>query len=60
MSTNKVYGDTPNKLPLVELDTRWDYSNPEDMYGITETRSEDIYRWLKDEEGILAPIFFGN
>ena len=22
-STNKVYGDTPNRLPLVELDTRW-------------------------------------
>jgi CDP-paratose 2-epimerase len=23
-STNKVYGDTPNRLPLVEHDTRWD------------------------------------
>jgi CDP-paratose 2-epimerase len=23
-STNKVYGDTPNALPLVELDTRWE------------------------------------
>lgn len=23
-STNKVYGDTPNRLPLVELDTRWE------------------------------------
>jgi len=24
MSTNKVYGDRPNELPLVELDTRWE------------------------------------
>ena len=23
-STNKVYGDSPNRLPLVELDTRWE------------------------------------
>jgi len=23
MSTNKVYGDTPNRLPLVELEPRW-------------------------------------
>ena len=23
-STNKVYGDTPNSLPLVELQTRWE------------------------------------
>jgi CDP-paratose 2-epimerase len=23
-STNKVYGDTPNALPLVELPTRWE------------------------------------
>jgi CDP-paratose 2-epimerase len=27
-STNKVYGDTPNRLPLVELETRWEL--PED------------------------------
>ena len=26
MSTNKVYGDAPNELPLVELPTRWDYA----------------------------------
>jgi CDP-paratose 2-epimerase len=23
-STNKVYGDTPNLLPLIELETRWE------------------------------------
>src|SRR6476469_3694407 len=25
MSTNKVYGDAPNRLGLKELETRWDY-----------------------------------
>ena len=30
MSTNKVYGDAPNELPLVELEKRWDYARPED------------------------------
>ena len=37
MSTNKVYGDVPNELPLVELETRWDYARPEDQGGIAET-----------------------
>jgi CDP-paratose 2-epimerase len=36
MSTNKVYGDAPNELDLVEQDTRWDYANPEDFNGIAE------------------------
>jgi CDP-paratose 2-epimerase len=36
MSTNKVYGDAPNELPLVELPTRWDYARPEDREGISE------------------------
>ena len=26
--TNKVYGDNPNQVPLVELETRWDYADP--------------------------------
>ena len=29
MSTNKVYGDAPNHLPLVELETRYDYADPQ-------------------------------
>ncbi len=37
MSTNKVYGDAPNELPLVELETRWDYACEEDYHGIDET-----------------------
>ena len=36
MSTNKVYGDAPNELPLTELATRWDYARPEDFHGIRE------------------------
>ncbi len=41
MSTNKVYGDAPNRLPLVELDTRWDYEGPEFKHGIAENFSID-------------------
>jgi CDP-paratose 2-epimerase len=36
MSTNKVYGDAPNELPLRELPTRWDYAREEDFNGIRE------------------------
>ena len=36
MSTNKVYGDAPNELPLVELETRFDYARSEDYHGISE------------------------
>lgn len=36
MSTNKVYGDAPNNLSLVELETRWDYANEEYQDGINE------------------------
>ncbi len=41
-STNKVYGDTPNRLPLQELDTRWEI-DPEHTYhsGIREDMSID-------------------
>ena len=36
MSTNKVYGDAPNEIPLRELPTRWDYARPEDFNGVRE------------------------
>jgi CDP-paratose 2-epimerase len=36
MSTNKVYGDAPNDLPLREMSTRWEYANVEDYGGIRE------------------------
>ncbi|MGE4192496.1 MAG: NAD-dependent epimerase/dehydratase family protein [Pseudodesulfovibrio sp.] len=42
-STNKVYGDTPNSLPLVEQETRWelDPAHPFAEHGIDETMSID-------------------
>jgi CDP-paratose 2-epimerase len=42
-STNKVYGDNPNNLPLVELDTRWeiDLRHPYYEKGIDERMSID-------------------
>ena len=36
MSTNKVYGDAPNELPVKELERRWDYEKAEDYDGVTE------------------------
>jgi CDP-paratose 2-epimerase len=42
MSTNKVYGDTPNRIALVELDKRWEVA-PGERYqkGIDESMSVD-------------------
>jgi CDP-paratose 2-epimerase len=42
-STNKVYGDTPNALPLVEMERRWelDASHPWSEHGIDESMSID-------------------
>ncbi len=37
LSTNKVYGDSPNELELVELETRYDYADPDQRDGIDET-----------------------
>ena len=37
MSTNKVYGDAPNELPLIEQETRWEYTHSENWHGINET-----------------------
>ncbi len=41
-STNKVYGDTPNLLPLVELESRWEIA-PDHLFadGIDESMSID-------------------
>jgi CDP-paratose 2-epimerase len=41
MSTNKVYGDAPNRIPLVELATRWEYADPAYLTGIAEAFSID-------------------
>jgi CDP-paratose 2-epimerase len=37
MSTNKVYGDAPNEIPMVELATRWDYADSVFTHGIPES-----------------------
>ena len=41
VSTNKVYGDAPNFLNLVEKETRWDYADKEYEHGISEEMSID-------------------
>lgn len=41
MSTNKVYGDAPNLIPLVEQGTRWEFADPAYAEGIPETFSID-------------------
>ena len=41
LSTNKVYGEGPNLLPLAELETRWDYASKQHCAGIDETMPID-------------------
>jgi CDP-paratose 2-epimerase len=41
-STNKVYGDTPNFLPLIDLETRWEIDSSHQFYlGIDESMTID-------------------
>ena len=37
LSTNKVYGDAPNRIKLKEMPTRWDYDDPAYQDGISES-----------------------
>ena len=37
MSTNKVYGDAPNEIEMIELETRWDYADTTFKNGIPES-----------------------
>lgn len=41
LSTNKVYGDNPNRLPLRETPTRYDFEGPLDGVGIDEQLTID-------------------
>lgn len=41
LSTNKVYGDAPNKIKMKELETRWDYDDDAYKHGISESFSID-------------------
>ena len=49
LSTNKVYGDTPNRLPLVERETRWEVAESHAFapHGIDET--EDALALVEHE-----------
>ena len=49
MSTNKVYGDNPNKLPLIEKKTRWEIK----LIIISKTVS------MRECPLIITPSFFG-
>ena len=44
MSTNKVYGDRPNSLKLIERETRWDYADAAFTHGINEQFAIDQTR----------------
>jgi len=37
MSTNKVYGDAPNEIAMIEKDSRWDYADDQYQDGIKES-----------------------
>lgn len=42
VSTNKVYGDTPNKLDFIELESRWELKKSDKLYdGINEGMTID-------------------
>lgn len=41
LSTNKVYGDAPNRLKLIEQETRWDFEDAAYYNGIQETFTID-------------------
>ena len=37
LSTNKVYGDGPNRIDLREKESRWEFADPDYSFGIPET-----------------------
>lgn len=41
LSTNKVYGDAPNRIQLKEMSTRWEYDDPRYINGISESLGID-------------------
>jgi CDP-paratose 2-epimerase len=58
MSTNKVYGDSPNEKPLRESTMRYDYSDPADFEGIDETcRIDQTLHSLFGASKVAADIY---
>ena len=49
MSTNKVYGDAPNEIPLKELKKRYDYARAED-FEVSPRRAGSIKRCIRCSE----------
>ena len=41
LSTNKVYGDAPNRIALRERETRWDFDDSNYAHGISESLTID-------------------
>ncbi len=41
LSTNKVYGDAPNRIRMRELETRWEFDDPAYTNGVAEGFSVD-------------------
>ena len=41
-STNKVYGENVNRLPIIEKEERYEFANPENKNGISEEFSTDL------------------
>lgn len=58
LSTNKVYGDAPNELPLDEHAKRWDYARQEDWNGIREDmRIDQSTHSLFGASKVAADVF---
>src|SRR5258708_18977135 len=58
LSTNKVYGDAPNEIPLAELEKRYDYGRGGDLEGGAEScRSDQKLRSLFGAPKQAAGLF---
>ena len=67
MSTNKVYGDGPNRIEMKELESRWAFDDPHYEDGIPETFPIDqcLHTLFGDESGcslrhLLATLIMVN
>ena len=54
MSTNKVYGDNPNKLKLIEKHDRYELSVNHNILDIDETMSIDTIHSFFGDQNVTA------
>jgi CDP-paratose 2-epimerase len=70
-STNKVYGDTPNSLPLTELETRFEYEGEIDesmtidnskhsLFGVSKVAADLLCQEYGKYFGLKTGIFRGG